>query len=366
MTPLSLVSKAGRFLQTALSGSCWYLILSVTGVCNQRCRMCFNWRTANDSDQLSLDEYEKIAPQFDSLYQLTLSGGEPILRDDLVDIVRLFNRPRPVPRITLPSNGQLPERLEKTVRDLAGRLPQSNINVALSLDGVGDLHDYIRGVPNAFARHQESRARMERLCREIPNVSLVIASVYSSHNKDRFQELLDYIAVQERPEIHGVMFARGDTRDSDAKVASREDFIARANQLRDIQLPRLSRFQRAWTGVYHANRLETMRTRRMVDPCQAGRKLLVIDHKGTLSPCEVLEEEAKAGEFSYSGPCSYGNLREAGYRLDALLHSPKGRALTSFIRRGGCHCTFECAMLNNFPLNPRNYLRSLQALVRGG
>ncbi|MFZ5427391.1 MAG: radical SAM protein [Thermodesulfobacteriota bacterium] len=366
MNPLSILRKGGRFLRSALSGSCWYLIFSVTGRCNQRCRMCFNWRKAEDNDQLSIDEIERIAPQFTSLFQLTLSGGEPILRDDVVDIVKLFNRARPVPRITLPSNGQLPERLEKVVRQLAAALPESNINVALSLDGVGSLHDHIRGVPGAFERHKESRARLDRLRGEHPNVSTVVASVYSSYNKDRFDELLGYIAQQDRPEIHGIMFARGDTRDAQAKVASREDFIARMNQLRGIQLPRASRFQRAWTSVYHANRVETMRGRRMVDPCRAGDKLLVIDHKGTLSPCEVMEEEALAGEFNYPGPYSYGSLRESGYSVDALLHAPRGRALTSFIRRGGCHCTFECALLNNFPLNPRNYFRCLSALLLGG
>jgi len=359
----SLPGRALRFARSALSKHCWYLIFSVTDRCNQRCLMCFN-QTVESHPELTLDEIRKVAEGFSSLYQLTLSGGEPLLRPDLPEIVAAFNARRAIPRITLPSNGQLPERLEQLASRLCRENHDSMINVALSLDGVGVVHDRIRGVEGAFERHEESRERILSLAKLHPNLSLVIASVLSTFNAKDMDSLLDYVQQMSWPPRHGIMLARGETRESSAKDVDSGFALDVLRRFREMQRPYQSRLEQAWLDVYHRNRLETIARARMVDPCLAGRKLLVLDARGQLSPCEMLSSLMRSGQVAYRGSSSFGNVRETNYRLDTLLGSPEAASLTGFIRGGGCACTFECALLNNFALNWRNYPRVLARLVK--
>lgn len=366
MTPwpgIKLLKTAKRYVASALSPSCWYLIFSVTNRCNQRCVMCFNWRAEEESDELTLEEIQKIAPSFNQLFQFTLSGGEPILRPDLPEIIQAFCRPRPVPRITLPSNGQTPARLERLVSRICRQNPNSNINIALSLDGLGDRHDRIRGVKGAFKAHEESRERLDRLKKIHPNLSVVVASVASAFNQDHIPHLLEYIEKRPDPGAHGLMLARGETREAEAAHVDENAFLEHIQHLREIQRPTQSRLSNAWADVYLTNRLRTHRLRRMDDPCLAGSKLLVLDHKGDLAPCELFEPLVRSGDIRYQGQLTFGNVREVDYNVDALLQTDAAKRLRRFIENRGCWCTFECALLNNFALNPKNYPRVLGRLL---
>jgi len=71
-----------------------YVIYEITDRCNLRCRMCSVWRRANKEDELGLDEIETLASR---LYDMgvvvvSLSGGEPFMRDDLPEVARIFKR----------------------------------------------------------------------------------------------------------------------------------------------------------------------------------------------------------------------------------------------------------------------------------
>ncbi len=66
-----------------------YVMFFVTSFCNARCLMCFNWQRidgAVQKDELKLDEIKKIFSSFSSIQQLTLTGGEPFLRNDLSEM----------------------------------------------------------------------------------------------------------------------------------------------------------------------------------------------------------------------------------------------------------------------------------------
>ena len=77
------------------SESPFFLILYVTARCNARCKFCYywdnisNWRTRQ---HLEVDEIEKIASRLDTLQQLTISGGEPFLREELAEICTIFRK----------------------------------------------------------------------------------------------------------------------------------------------------------------------------------------------------------------------------------------------------------------------------------
>jgi MoaA/NifB/PqqE/SkfB family radical SAM enzyme len=99
----------------------------------------------------------------------------------------------------------------------------------------------------------------------------------------------------------------------------------------------------------------------MLDKCRAGGKLIIMDEGGQVLPCELLEVLRQRRELKeFEGDFSLGNIREHDYDIGKILRSAKAEKVRKFIRDDGCWCTFECAMINNFLLNPVNYLRVIK------
>jgi MoaA/NifB/PqqE/SkfB family radical SAM enzyme len=86
------------------------VIFFVTSICNAKCRTCFYWEELNQRGDLTWDEIRKLAFSMPPFTDLWLSGGEPMLRRDLTDIIHLFHTHNGVRWVNLPTNGLLPER----------------------------------------------------------------------------------------------------------------------------------------------------------------------------------------------------------------------------------------------------------------
>ena len=136
------------------------LTYSVTAACQSRCKTCqigamFCQDPTRPEKDLRLDEIEKIFKSMKPVYFFNMSGGEPFLRKDLPEIVALackYLKPRV---IHTPTNAILSDRIiEKTeqilnvIREYDPTVP---FTVKPSIDGVGELHDEIRGVKVLFS-----------------------------------------------------------------------------------------------------------------------------------------------------------------------------------------------------------------------
>ncbi len=126
---------SGDHLLDAFGRHLEYLRLSVTERCNFRCSYCLprGCPSTAGRDELSAEEIERAAAGFAELgfWKVRITGGEPTLREDLLEIVeRVASRPG-VRRVGLTTNGL---RLEAMARDLR-RAGLSGINVSVdSLD----------------------------------------------------------------------------------------------------------------------------------------------------------------------------------------------------------------------------------------
>jgi len=108
-----------------------YVQLAVTKRCNLRCKMCGivdSWKNEKD---MSLDEIEKISDILDKLGTgvVLITGGEPFLREDLPDIIKIFSRKHM--DVRLQTNGIFP--IEEKIR----RLVRAGLReVSISLDSL--------------------------------------------------------------------------------------------------------------------------------------------------------------------------------------------------------------------------------------
>ncbi|MEK7382794.1 MAG: GTP 3',8-cyclase MoaA [Elusimicrobiota bacterium] len=113
-----------------------YLRLSVTDRCNLRCVYCLPPQGSSFSprgDVLSPVEIERLARVFAAagISKIRLTGGEPLVRSDIVDIVERLARVPGITDLSLSTNGVL---LEALARPLA-RAGLRRVNISLdSLD----------------------------------------------------------------------------------------------------------------------------------------------------------------------------------------------------------------------------------------
>lgn len=128
--------------------------LDITYRCNCRCRMCTRWQDPRRGE-LCLDDYAALASCFRRMgvYQISISGGEPLMRDDVFDIIRCFSS-RGL-SVNLCTNGLL---LKQRVEAVCAAGPTS---ISVSIDGAGaHSHDRIRGVQGAWRRIEAGLRRL--------------------------------------------------------------------------------------------------------------------------------------------------------------------------------------------------------------
>jgi MoaA/NifB/PqqE/SkfB family radical SAM enzyme len=340
----------------------WYLIFAVTARCNQKCSMCFYWSETSNSDiskELKLSEIAIIAPQFDNLYQLTLTGGEPLLRTDCLKIADIFAKTTPVKRITLTTNGMLPEKIDEFITGFCPENKNIVLSLNLSIDGLEKTHDEIRGVKGAFNNFLSSYELIKKLKNKYENLDSATATTLSKINIDEMYDLIDFIDDNLDITSHGIMLTRGDIRNPEISEIPFEKINEILSYHQKKVLKKMIFPSSAIYRTYQKRRIASIKTGKMLDPCLAGRKLLILNEKGELSPCELLEPLRKQGFFKPpdGSDFRFGNLRNYNYHLKEILSSEKALKINEFIKKNNCGCTFECAMINNFALNPANYFR---------
>lgn len=127
----------------------------VNDVCNARCVMCNIWHQKK-THEITPEEVRQILvdPLFSLVQGVGLNGGEPTLRRDLPELATALIESLPSLRsISLITNGLHRQRardnilrLSKVCRDMG-----KQFNVMVSIDGVGALHDFVRGRDGNFA-----------------------------------------------------------------------------------------------------------------------------------------------------------------------------------------------------------------------
>jgi len=121
-------------------------IIAVTNKCNARCIMCNIWNI-EAKDELTPEDFLKLPK---TLKDINLTGGEPFLRTDIVDIAANITKVCPKTRIIFSSNGFLTEKITRDMTSIKKINP--NLAISLSLDGIEEMHAEIRGIENAYQK----------------------------------------------------------------------------------------------------------------------------------------------------------------------------------------------------------------------
>src|SRR6266699_5182916 len=128
------------------------VILFVTSRCNAFCKTCFYHAELNQPGDMTFAQIEKISGTMPSITDLWLSGGEPTLRRDVSEIIDLFVRRNGVDRVIIPTNGLIKSRVYNVVERALDHNPKLDLYLNIALDGYGETHDRVRGVPGHWQK----------------------------------------------------------------------------------------------------------------------------------------------------------------------------------------------------------------------
>ncbi len=96
-------------LTDAFARKFYYLRLSITDVCNFRCNYCLpdGYKPTGNKQFLTLDEIRRVSSAFAELgtEKIRLTGGEPSLRRDFVDIIATIRENAAIKTLAVTTNG---------------------------------------------------------------------------------------------------------------------------------------------------------------------------------------------------------------------------------------------------------------------
>ena len=319
--------------------------------------MCFYWKEiekAKNKKELSIKEIEKITKHFKTLPYVSLGGGEPFLRQDIDKICCLFYKNCNARFINIPTNGILTSTISAKAKNILEKCPEAQLNIDLSIDGIGRLHDKIRGVKGNFEMAMKTYQELDKLRKKFPNLSINVLTVFSTYNQDKISEIIDYIKRNLDVNSHRIGLARTDSREQKAKEVSIQQYKKCIDILNRTKKASRGFFARILRGVYETSAeiaYKTGKNNRACLQCVAGKKLIVMSEEGNIYPCELLSKKI-------------GNIRDYDYDIGKLLSSKTAKETRKFIKETKCFCTWECGIMNSLFFNPKFYPKILKNALK--
>jgi len=320
------------------------LTLSPSPKCNSRCLTCNIWMKRED--ELSLEEWNKVLACLGrSPYWFTISGGEPLMYPHVVELAQsAYEHCRPGV-INIPTNGILPT-IPENVRQIARACPESHVIINLSLDGVGEKHDHIRGVPGNFAKFEQCLEQLLALRGQLGNLTVGIHTVISVFNADHLEEIVAYAdrsgadqfiteIAEPRVELDTVGLPITPSPSSYAEAIRHLIEYVERKRFRGI-----ARITEALRVEYYKLVKRILDEKDQVIPCYAGWVSAHIYADGTVWPCCVRGD-------------NLGNLRDHNYDFKEIWFGDKIREARRSIAAKECHCPLANAaytsMLHDVP-----------------
>ena len=276
----------------------------VTLRCNARCGFCDYWKTPAEAKAHELKSFADAARHFDPML-VTFTGGEPLLRRDLEEIVSAVSGAIRLKYVTLITHGGMltPER---------GRaLWDAGINqFNISLDYLDGRHDAARGIPGLTEKIFRTVAAMRDDGIDNIRFNTVIKD-------DNFDQLLPIVRRAEALRC-GVNFSvYTDSKNGNASHLVRGAQFAAL----DEAVAGLLAYKKRRRGVitnsdYYIEQIPRYVRGEMTEPCRSGIDTIHVDPTGHVRRCPDFPADSHWTEFARYEPvncnaCYYACRGEA-------------------------------------------------------
>tara|TARA_B100000586_G_scaffold266372_1_gene239397 strand:- start:46 stop:1062 length:1017 start_codon:yes stop_codon:yes gene_type:complete len=321
-----------------------------------KCAHCFIIKDeAKKTVEIGLSEYKKIFKSLNGkTSQILLTGGEPTLRKDLVDLAINANKLGGVSTVNLFSNGLYPEKTKVMLEDILNN-SSIKINYQTSIDGVEKFHNENRKVKDSFAKTVETIKQINILKKDYQKRigRVVVSMAVSKKNMSQLEEIISTL------EPLNIFFASAFVRKSRDVFNINKDLINYDFTPEEIKKDGSEKFgnnylddndlanvikkldEKIWSKypdqMIYAYQKTTLKAKEVLEKyskspinseCGMGYEDLVLLPNGKVARCEMLN--------------SYADLKSFDYNLKDFIFSD---IHSNYLKKSsGCYCSHECGI----------------------
>ena len=340
------------------SGPPIHLIWFVTSKCNLRCLHCFYHEEVASplNKELPHDDMMKIISNLPPLLSLVLTGGEPLFRSDIYELVKYINDRKICNTIRIYTNGHNTERSVQIIEKILSTCKNTRFFFTVSLDGYEKDHDTFRQAVGTFKKSIATILELKELKKKYDHFDITINTTLHDGNKNTIAEFRKdmYKKVGIYPTITVI---RAAPKSPELKKVDLEVY---QQIIKNIEKDRMntndgSVFQTLVNTrevLGHEMSFKAFVDNKRDYDCYAGSLLGVIYANGDVYPCEMLPEAC------------YGNIIDYDHDLKKVWKSSKTEEIRQFIKDRKCSCTWECQFTTNTLYNVNNWPRFAKDLIK--
>jgi len=241
--------------------------------------MCNIWQYKGPAP-LDADQYLKLPA---TLRNVNISGGEAMLRPDIAQVMINIKKVAPRAKFKISNNGFAPALTKKRMLEILEHIPKSDIGVTISIDGLEQMQEQVRRIPNGFKKNMETI----EVCRELGINDITIAFTAGDYN---IHQLMDMYNLSKKLKTEFTVAA---LHNSDHFFQISTNKIDKLGKFRE-QFMQLVRAElrtwnpKRWVRAYFAYGIliYLFRNERPL-PNYSGQKSLFLDPNGFVYPADV-------------------------------------------------------------------------------
>ncbi len=308
---------------------------AVTYKCNSRCKMCSIWKkynvkSENTCNELNINEINDLlkSKYLNNLRGIGLTGGEPFLRNDIVELAGIFIEKYPNSFLGIASNGLDSNLIFDKTRQIINEFNPSHLSISLSCDGIYHEHDRMRGIKNAYDALLNTISLLKKLNINIglhftitPQNYKHLFSVYNLSKEQNIKFLC--VVAQNSSAYYDNMDTNFEWNESQLREAEdaikmiTADLIKRETPLNKLINP----------YSFFMNECINHQRMKRANKCFSGVHSLFLDAYGNIYPCLMLDRRI-------------GNIRDGNF--DKLWISTHAESVRNYIKEGNCSCWISC------------------------
>jgi Fe-coproporphyrin III synthase len=328
-----------------------WLNFAVTYRCNSHCTMCSIWKKYKQKPDLVKEElsYEQIEAILEStflnnLHGISFTGGELFLRKDIVDIIGLFIKKYPQAIFGVASNGLNSKLTVNKVKEIQGKFNPKHLSISLSLDGVFEKHDKVRGINGAF----DSLDKTIEILQSETDVNIGIDFTITPWNYEELIEVYKYTKDK------NIKFLTCFAHHSDAYYENIDiSFKWNEKSLHKVEtsLKEIVRDKVRNESLFNklidpyafflSNCSNYQKECKISQNCYSGIHSLFLDPYGNIYPCIILNKKM-------------GNIKDGGF--DKVWTSFEAEKIRDQINSRECSCWVACEAVTS-TLRDLNYVK---------
>lgn len=291
-----------------------YGTVIVTYRCNARCNMCDCFKDpSKPSEEITLEDIKKLP----EMAFTNITGGEPFVRQDIPEIVEELYKKSD--RIVISTNGYFTDRIIA----LCKQFPK--IGIRISIEGLQETNDKIRGIPDGFNRGYDTLKTLVEMRHPDVGFGMTVQDMNCEDLVPLYNIANDMGMEFATATLHNSFYFRKTDNKIDDKLKVARNFEKLINELLRSNSPK------KWFRAYFNHGLiNYIYGNKRLLPCDMSQNAFFIDPFCDVIPCNGMAEKAVMG-----------NLREQSW--DELWNSDRAQKVRECTKK----CDRNCWMIGS-------------------